>query len=164
MTANKTSSHPIEAFFGLCRRFYDNPRFGALRTTKNRRRIVALYVLSLAALPLAAWATDQVWAVMASYTLWVIAVFALGLATRGLTEKPMKYLDERERHARQSVFREPYWVGATAGLGGGLAMSASFNTSEAMSAALLLLVFGVLWGLPNTAMALRLPEEEPDDA
>lgn len=163
MTTSKTSSRPVKGFLSLCRRFYENPRFEVLRTTRNRRRIVALYVLSLAALPATAWATGQFWAVMVSFALWQFAVLALGLATRGLTEKPMKYLDERERHARQSMFREPYWVGAIAGLGGGLVMADSFNASEAMSTALFFLVFGVLWGLPNTAMALRLPEEESDD-
>lgn len=161
---SKTSSQTAKGFLSLCRRFYENPRFEVLRTTRNRRRIVALYALSLAALPATAWATGQFWAVMVSFALWQIAVLALGLATRGLTEKPVKYLDERERHARQSVFKEPYWVGAIAGLVGGLAVAVSSNVSEAMSAALLLLVFGVLWGLPNTAIALQLPEEEPDDA
>lgn len=163
---SKTASGqgPIKSLIRSCRAFYEHERWEPLQTGRNRKLISIAYVVMLGMVPLIAWLTDSLWLVMITYVIWVIPLVLLGLSTRGLTDRPMRHLDERERAWRRTVFSEPYWVGVVAGLFAALLLSFSFDTSEAKTNAILFVVFGVLWGIPNLTLAWRLPDGTSDDA
>jgi hypothetical protein len=87
----------------------------------------------------------------------------LAAATGGVLDRPMGSLDERQRHLRRTLFREPYQTGAALGLVGGLVVAVALRAGEGVMLGLLLLVVGVVFGLPSMVLAWRLPDGIDDD-
>lgn len=145
-----------------CRTLFGE-RFEALRTKSARRRLSVAYVAVAVAFPLAGHLMREMWAVLAVLLAFGAVTVLLGIATRGIFDKPLRYLDERQRHMRLTVIGNPYFVGVAMGLAGGLVVAASFEQPDPVMAGWVLAVNAALFGLPAVIGAWTFPGEVDDD-
>jgi hypothetical protein len=66
-------------------------------------------------------------------------------------------------HLRRSLFREPYGAGVGLGLAGGVVVAAATLADEALMMGLVVAVLGLLFGIPLTVLAWRMPANPADD-
>ena len=143
-------------------RIYDRPWFAPFRTRRGRRRLVIAYLFAIVALPIIGSLSGRVWVVFVAMVPYAVGSVLLAVSIRGLFDHPMLSLDERQRHLRQTVFSNPYYAGATAGLAAGMIVWAAAGLDDASGVGWVVGAFGLLFGLPSMAVALRLPDEEDD--
>lgn len=143
----------------VCATVFSHPSLRRLRTRRARRWLVGGVVLALIAMPLAGWLSGELWPVLGLMLPWALLSVALAASLEGLFDRPLSKLDERQRHLRQTVFREPYMFGATLGLAGGLMVAVALTLSEGLSLGVMLAVVGTITLLPSMAVAWRLPDE-----
>lgn len=132
-------------------------------TRKGRRSVVVGNGLILLGFTLAAWLTGSVGAVAALVPLFLVGTLAIAVATGGVLDKPMRYLDERQQLARRSQFGDPYSTGAALGLAGGLLIAFSLQGEDALTLGVFMSVFGAVFGLPSMVYAWSIPDVDDED-
>jgi hypothetical protein len=156
-------AHQIAWWTRACRRLHDSRITAPFRSRTGRQRLVGLYLVVLAALPVMGWLTGQLWAVLLLLVPYAIGSLLLGIATQGLLDRPLRSLDERQVYLRRSLFREPYTTGASLGLVGGLVVAVATLADEALMMGLVVTVLGLVYGVPSMALAWRMPENPAGD-
>lgn len=146
-----------------CHALAGHPVFGIFGSRRNRRLLVIGFALVLAAMPLVGWLTDRVWAVLVLFVPFAIGALVLAGANHGLFDRPVSRLDERERQLRQSIFGDPYAVGATFGLLAGMATVAALDRSDAVMMGILVPVVSGLYLIPGMVLAWKTPDEVDDE-
>jgi len=146
-----------------CRRLHDSRMMAPFQSRTGRHRLVGLYLITLAALPVMGWLTGQLWVVLLLLIPYATGSLLLGIATQGLLDRPLRSLDERQVHLRRSLFRDPYTTGATLGLVGGLVVAVATLADDTLLLGLLVAVLGLLYGAPSMVLAWRMPANLPDD-
>jgi hypothetical protein len=162
MTAEEFT-HRKAWWTGTCRVLHDSRMMAPFRSRAGRHRLVGLYLLVLAALPVVGWLAGQLWVALLLLIPYAVGSLLLAVATRGLLDRPLRSLDERQLHLRRSQFREPYTTGATLGLAGGLVVAVATLADDALTMGLLLAVFGLVYGIPSMVLAWRMPADLADD-
>jgi hypothetical protein len=148
---------------GACRTLHDSRMMAPFRSRAGRQRLVGLYLLVLAALPVVGWLAGQLWVVALLLIPYAAGSLLLAIATQGLLDRPLTSLDERQLHLRRSLFREPYMTGASLGLVGGLVVAVATLADDALTMGVLIDVFGLLYGMPLIVLAWRMPEDLAND-
>jgi hypothetical protein len=146
-----------------CRRLCDSPLMAPFRSRAGRHRLVGLFLIALAALPVAGWLTGQLWVVLLLLIPYGVGSVLLAVTTQGLLDRPLSSLDERELHQRRSILREPYGTGATIGLTGGLLVALATLADDALMMGAFVAVIGLVYGLPSMLLAWRMPADLNDD-
>jgi hypothetical protein len=162
MTVDKFT-HQKTWWTGTCRTLCDSRIMAPFRSRAGRHRLVGLYLTVLAALPVAGWLTGHTWVVALVLIPYAAGSVLLAVTTQGLLDRPLRSLDERQLHLRRSLFREPYPTGASLGLVGGLVVAVATRADDALMMGLVLLVFGLVYGLPSMVLAWRMPAALTDD-
>lgn len=148
----------------MCRRLYDNRLLKPFVGSRRRRRaLVVAYALALVAFPLAGLLVEQLWAIAIVGLFYAVGTLMLAVATGGFADKPMGFLDERQRHIRRTLFGDPYLVGVSIGLASGLIVGLTLDASEAVSLGVFMSVFGAAFGLPSMIYAWSMPDHEDED-
>ena len=132
-------------------------------TQRGRRNVVLGNALILSSFTLGAWLTGSVGAVVALVPLYLLATLAMAVATSGVLDKPIRYLDERQRQARRSLFSDPYSTGAALGLAGGLLIAFSLRAEDPLTLGVFMTVFGALFGLPSMIYSWSIPDVDDED-
>jgi hypothetical protein len=156
-------THQKAWWTGACRVLRDSRMMAPFRSHAGRRRLVGLYLMVLAALPVVGWITGQLWVVLLLLIPYAVGSLLLGVTTQGLLDRPLRSLDERQLHLRRSLFREPYATGAGFGLVGGLLVAVATRAEPALMMGLVVAVFGLIYGLPSMVLAWRMPVDLNDD-
>lgn len=147
-----------------CRAIAHHPAFEPLRVQRNRRLLVVAHVTVLVAMPLVGWLTGRLWVVLILFVPFAAGGILLGGATRGLLDRPVASLDERERHIRLTIFPEPYSVGATFGLVAGMVTITAFDRSDPVMMGMLVPTVSGLFLIPVMVLAWRMPDELDEEA
>ncbi len=148
----------------VCKFIFSNPVTSPLVSSQARRRVLVFgFVLVLIAFPLAGWLSGSLWAVALVGLLYAAGSLLMAAATQGMLDRPLRALDERQRHVRRSLFREPYMTGAALGIAGGLVIALALQADDALSMGLLLAVFGFVFGLPAMVLAWNLADDVDDE-
>lgn len=164
MSAVMDKSRTPSRWSRICRLLYHSRLLGPLLATSSRRRVlVVLYAAVLAAFPVAAWSTGGMWSVALVGVLYLIGTLLVAVATSGVLDKPMRYLDERQQHVRRSLFRDPYPTGVALGLAGGMIIALSLDASDPVALGVFMFVFGLLFGLPSMLFAWSLSDPDDED-
>jgi hypothetical protein len=156
-------THQKAWWTGACRRLHDSPVTAPFRSRAGRHRLVGLYLMVLAALPVVAWLTGQLWVALLMLIPYAVGSLLLGITTQGLLDRPLRSLDERQVYLRRSLFHEPYATGASLGLIGGLVVAVATLADEALMMGLIVAVLGLLYGMPSIVLAWRMPANPTDD-
>jgi len=146
----------------VCRWLYANPAFEMFRYRRQRRWLVAAFLLVLAAFPIVGWVTDQTRAVMLVLIPYAAASLVLSAATQGMFDRPLTSLDERQLQIRRTIFREPYFTGVALGLAGGLVIAMATRVDDGLGMGLVLVALGAVFGLPSMVLAWTVPDEDDD--
>lgn len=163
MTEPATAPAAWSPWSRLCHALAGHRAVGPLRVRRNRRILVVAWVAVLAAMPVVGWLTDRVWAVLALFIPFAAGAFLVAGANHGVLDRPLSRLDERERQVRQSIFGDPYAVGATFGLLAGMATIAALGRSDALMMGVLVPAVSGLYLVPGMVLAWRTPDEVDDD-
>lgn len=147
----------------MCRTVFGHGRFAPLRTRSGRRWLSIAYLAVTFAFPLVGYAVGEVWAVLAVLLAFAVTSILMTGATGAMFDKPLSRLDERERHVRQTVFANPYFVGGAVGLAGGLIVAWALNQPEPVTAGWFLGVNAFVFGLPSVVVCWTLPDEVDDE-
>lgn len=148
----------------MCRGLYHNRLVAPFVDSRPRRRaLVVAYGLSLAAFPLAGLLIGQMWAIAIVGLVYFVGSLMLAVATNGVADKPMRFLDERQRHMRRTLFGDPYVVGVSIGLVGGLLVGLALDASVPVSLGVFMAIFGAAFGLPSMIYAWSLPDLDDED-
>jgi hypothetical protein len=156
-------THRTAWWTGACRMLRESRMMAPFRSRTGRHRLVGLYLLVLAALPVVGWLAGQLWMVLLLLIPYAVGSLLLAVTTQGLLDRPLRSLDERQLVLRRSLFREPYVTGASLGLAGGLVVAVATLTELALMMGLLVAVFGLVYGLPSMVLAWRMPADLADD-
>jgi hypothetical protein len=155
--------HQTTWWTGTCRKLNDSWMMAPFRSRAGRRRLVGLYFMVLVALPVAGWLTDQLWVTALLFIPYAAVTLLLSVSTQGLLNRPLGALDEQQLHLRRSLFREPYGVGVSLGLVGGIVVAVATLFDEALMMGLVVAVLGLLFGLPLMVLGWRMPADPTDD-
>jgi len=156
MTSTHRSGFQRRAFSSLC----NLPGVRWFRTRTRRRALVAVAEVALGAFAAAAMMDAGLVAIGLSGLIVAIATIAVGGATYGLADLPMRSLDEQQRHMRLSMFSDPYAVGATVGVAGGMLIGANLGGEREL---VIVPFFIAIFALPAYVLAWKLPDEAADD-
>src|SRR4051812_8776933 len=104
--ATEARTHHKARWTQVCRMLGNSRMMAPFRSRAGRHRLVGLYLLVLAALPVVGWLAGQLWMVLLLLIPYVIGSLLLAVATQGMLDRPLRSLDERQLHLRRSVFRE----------------------------------------------------------
>ena len=148
----------------LCGFFFRSKLLRPLVSTRTgRRSVVVGNGLTLLGFTLGAWLTGSAGAVAALVAPYLVFTLAIAVATGGVLDKPIRYLDERQRQARRSLFGDPYATGAALGLAGGLLIAFSLQAEDALALGVFMSVFGAVFGLPSMVYAWSIPDVDDED-
>jgi len=148
-----------KGYASFMKRTFDNPMVERFQKTKTRRLLVLLMcawyiVINLIAFnfPSAIWA----WGVM--FLGFFPLASAINMSVRGITEIPLKALDDRQAQLKSRAYLNAYWVGVC------LAVIFGYLVAKVGFGDLHTLPFfaggvGMLIGLPAMLLAWRLPDE-----
>lgn len=146
-------------FCSLCRIAAKLVPFPIPQTVFGRRRLTVAYVLAVLLVPVLSWATGSVVPMLVLAPVLAMLLFALGLSTDLITDRPTASLDERERHIRDSTLSRPLEVGIVLGVAVGVLATWALGSDEPLPVAALMastmLAFSVrlmaiAWNLPNS--------------
>ncbi len=141
---------------------YAHPFFDRLQTRGRRRLVAVAYLAVLGLTVVLGAATRHYAAVLAMLVPFAVVAALLDGSVRGVTELGRAQLDERQRALRGWGFARSYRTGALFGLAGGFAVASLLDGDKAMLGAVVVLVLGLVMGLPALGLAWSLPDE--DDA
>jgi hypothetical protein len=156
-------THQATWWAAACRKLHDSSMMAPFRSRAGRRWLVGMYLVVLVALPVGGWLTSELWVPAVLLIPYAGMTLLLAIATQGLLNRPLGSLDEQQVHLRRSLFREPYGVGVSLGLVGGLAVAVATMADEALAMGLVVAVLGLLFGLPLIVLAWRMPASPTDD-
>lgn len=159
---SKEVARPVDPVKGGFAAIYAHPFFDRLQTRGRRRLIAVAYLTVLGLTVLLAAATGHYVAVLAMLAPFTAAAVLLDGCVRGVTELGRAQLDERQRALRGWGFARSYRTGALFGLVGGFAAASLMDGDKALLGGVVVLVLGLVMGLPALTLAWHLPDE--DDA
>lgn len=153
-----TQNNPLmNAASFLCRA----PIYRQINSKRRRRSWVVTTVVALIALFWVTWAYPE-GGVLLLVAFLVLAFFMIGVGavTYGMADVSMKRLDEQQRSMRLGLFTDPYMVGATVGLLGGMVAVYALNTDRDLLTSPIVVA---IYSLPALVMAWKLPDGDNDD-
>ncbi|RNL85250.1 hypothetical protein EFW17_09175 [Halostreptopolyspora alba] len=131
--------------------------------------VAALWAVCLVGLVL--WALlggpagiDAGWWVL--YAVWLLPFVVLRSMTRGVAERPVARLDEREAKLRGRYLAIGYYTALCAGFAVAVylvALSHADPTALARGAQLLLVAMGMAAAVPTVALGWTAPDDDPED-
>lgn len=142
---------------------YAHPFFDRLQTRGRRRLIAIAYLAVLGLTVMLAAATRHYGVVLAMLLPYTVSALLLDGSVRGVTELRRSQLDERQQSLRGAGFAGSYRSGVLLGLAGGFALASLLNAERALLGAVVVLVLGLLMGLPALTLAWSLPDEIHDE-
>lgn len=152
------------AYAAKMKRVFDNPRVEKYQTRKIRRSLVFGMVAWFVVTNLVAFNFPHltwVWGVLIG--LFFPLMSMINMSVRGVTEIPLKALDERQGQLKSKAYLQAYVVGVIAAGLLGYAF-ATIGTDGFPAVPMLAGGMGIIAGLPAMLLAWNLPDELDDEA
>lgn len=148
-----------DSAWGTARELFELPGLDRLQRRVVRRLIVVGYIAVLGLTLLLGRTVGEYWVVLLMLVPFTVATVLLEGSVRGIIELRDGQLDERQRLIRGQTFARSYYTGALAGVAGGFAIANLMDGSKAYMGAAVILVMGLIMGLPTLDLAWNLPDE-----
>lgn len=133
-------------------------------TTVARRRVLVLaLVAALGLAPAVGWLTGSWVAVAVMWAAILLLAVQVSASTRWRFDRATRTLDERERHERNAVFKQPYFTGLAVGIVGTAVVTVLLeDPAEPASLATAVAVWMAMFLVPTVVLAWTLPDEVVD--
>lgn len=143
--------------------YIEGPRFDGLRGRDVRRRlVVSFYLVVLVIPPVAIWSGSDVSSLLLLAISMLIGM-ALGIAVRGIADKPDGYLDERQLQLRNAAYFRAYWICAVIAVASAAGMARVWQHDQVLGYAVFVSLVMLITVQPTLMLAWVLPDDDDED-